>query len=64
MHRLKNTAGDIGAQEVYARAARCERDLAQELRPLPDLTLLEAANQAAVQALQSLRQSIKLREQR
>ena len=64
MHRLKNTAGDIGAQEVYARAARCERDLAQELRPLPDLTLLEAANQSAVQALQSLRQAMKLREQR
>jgi CheY-like chemotaxis protein len=62
MHRLKNTAGDIGAQEVYARAARCERDLAQERRPLPDMTLLSAACDAAVQSLQARRDAMRRRD--
>jgi PAS domain S-box-containing protein len=55
MHRLKNTAGDIGATQVYALAATTERRLIDAPAATPDLGALDAACRAALEAIQRLR---------
>lgn len=59
LHRLKNTAGDIGALPLHALAAQCERDALSCDSPLvstmPDLSPLDDACAAALAAVQQHR---------
>lgn len=63
LHRLKNTAGDIGAMRLHALAARLEKEsagsatAAQGRLPAPqDLAALEQATGRVGQALHALRE--------
>ena len=54
MHRIKNTAGDIGAARLHALAAGLERTQAQQPGALPDLVPLGPALAEALAALDHL----------
>ena len=54
LHRLKNTAGDIGAMHLHAVAAQCERDITRENAPMPDIGPLETACTATMAAVRRL----------
>lgn len=74
LHRLKNTAGDVGAMKLHALAAQFERDIEQEIEQdntrenesmptptpthLPDISRLEQACAAALSAVRRLRQAL------
>jgi CheY-like chemotaxis protein len=52
VHRIKNTAGDIGAARVHALAAGIERLMAQQPAPMPRLDEVSAACAEALLALE------------
>ena len=54
LHRLKNTAGDIGAMRLHELAAQFERDITRENAPMPDIGPLELACTAALAAVRQL----------
>ncbi|MEX8494136.1 PAS domain S-box protein [Sphaerotilus sp.] len=54
LHRLKNTAGDIGAMRLHELAAQFERDITRENAPMPDIGPLELACTAALAAVHHL----------
>jgi len=58
LHRIKNTAGDIGAMRLHALAARVEQGLLRENAPMPDIGPLELA---CTDALATVRQLIAAR---
>jgi len=58
LHRIKNTAGDIGAMRLHALAARIEQDILRENAPMPDIGPLELA---CTDALATVRQLITAR---
>jgi CheY-like chemotaxis protein len=55
VHRLKNTAGDIGAMRLHEMAARTERQITRENHQMPDIVPLETACGDALDAVQHLR---------
>ncbi|WP_338416467.1 PAS domain S-box protein [uncultured Sphaerotilus sp.] len=54
LHRLKNTAGDIGAMRLHELAAQFERDITRENASMPDIGPLELACTAALAAVRQL----------
>ena len=54
LHRLKNTAGDIGAMRLHELAAQFERDITRENAPMPDIGPLESACTATMAAVRRL----------
>ena len=56
VHRLKNTAGDIGAMLLHERAAQTERQITRENTTMPDITPLDTASRDALAAVERLRQ--------
>jgi CheY-like chemotaxis protein len=52
VHRIKNTAGDVGAARLHAVAARIERALAVQPERMPALDELEPRCTEALQALE------------
>ena len=57
VHRIKNTAGDVGAQRLHALAGGIEKALAQQPAAMPGL---DGVGPACAEALQALDGEMKL----
>ena len=59
VHRLKNTAGDIGAMRLYEMAAQIEREITRESKDMNDIGPLQEASDEARAAIARLRDGLR-----